>query len=106
MSSSTASSVVGMDQTELFKATVRTLKLRRKKQGAAALSPGPSSSPSHQRTPSEFATLARDVVSHLHPPPIVPLLVGGLMTCVQVAFISKLQAFLLKHRKNYIDSAR
>ncbi|CAI8058097.1 Syntaxin-18 [Geodia barretti] len=77
-----------MDQTELFKATVRTLKLRRKKQGAAALSPGPSSSPSHQRTPSEFATLARDV------------------TCVQVAFISKLQAFLLKHRKNYIDSAR
>ena len=25
---------------------------------------------------------------------------------IQVVFISKLQAFLLKHRKNYIDSAR
>jgi syntaxin 18 len=72
-----------MDQTELFRATVRTLKLRRKKQGAA--SPPPSSlSSDSRRSSSLFESSARDVV----------------------VFISKLQAFLLRHRKSYINSAK
>lgn len=52
-----------MDQTELFRATVKTLKLRIKKQGAA-VSPSdsfPLSNAPHKST--QFGTLAKDVVS-------------------------------------------
>ena len=98
-----------MDQTKLFKATVRTLNLRnRERHGGAATSTQPASP---QETSSQFISLARDVVSLRD-----TLVEGWLITvtlifeCVivhfQVVFISKLQAFLLKHRKNYIDSAR
>ena len=98
-----------MDQTELFRATVRTLKLRRKKQGAA--SPPPSSlSSDSRRSSSLFESSARDVVSLCTCPQdhhrVIWSHFMSVVYYIQVVFISKLQAFLLRHRKNYINSAK
>lgn len=54
-----------MDRTELFRATVKTLKLRIKKQGVA-VSPSDSSPLSNApQKATRFGTLAKDVVSIL-----------------------------------------
>lgn len=68
------------DITNLFKATVKTVKLREKAQGTA-VGPDKSILPTHKQK-SEFSTHAKDVV----------------------ATVSKLRDFLIEHRKDYINA--
>lgn len=68
------------DITKLFRATVKTVKLREKAQGTA-VGPDKSILPTH-RQKSEFSTYAKDVVGT----------------------VSKLRDFLIEHRKDYINA--